>query len=156
MTDDGQPERPEGTLRFARIMNRPKVNSMRRKPFDIVGGTIKNRKKNLVYRYVNDSGGNLEKALDMGFRFIDDAGNCIEDVNLLHTRRRDVAGKSQMGHPVYRYLMAMPKKFYEEDTAIIQERVDKRMGIIKRGQYNRSADDGRDLNDKSDQIVIKG
>lgn len=153
----GTPNKPlsPDAERFAGLVGGDARNARnRRKPFTVAADEIPGYNRRWKYRYVNDEGNNLEDALYRGFFFVDTNGKKISDLTKMGSRKRDAAGKDANGFPVFRYLMAISAELYEEDTAIIQGRVDSRMDVIRHGQINRKSGDGRDMNDKSDSIHI--
>ena len=91
-----------------------------------------------IPRWFNDTKDRIRRALDAGYEFVEaDDNTKVGDAKELQDedrRIRKVVGSWQDNKPIYAYLMAISKKYYEEDKLKkreINQRVEK---TIKAGQ----------------------
>jgi len=81
--------------------------------------------KDLVPRWINDvdHGGRIQNALDGGYEFIEATGTEVVGSENVEADRRikKLVGSHQDGSPKYAFLMAIPRKFYEEDMKAKEE-----------------------------------
>lgn len=101
-----------------------------------------------VYRWVNDSPGRLQKALNGGYMFVEDptlhVGTGSESGNTEQSSRVSrLVGKDAKGNPMLAYLMKIDRVTYDEDQAVKQAAIDETDNAIRQGQYNEKSGDGR-------------
>jgi hypothetical protein len=96
-----------------------------------------------VPRWFNDQDGRPERALEAGYRFVDAKEVVGVGDREVHSGNTDVGskvsrvvGRTEQGHPIRAYLMAIPMAYYKEDQAEKEERnalVDKAIRAGKAG-----------------------
>lgn len=101
-----------------------------------------------VYRWVNDSPGRLQKALNGGYVFVEDptlqVGTSSENGNSENDSRVSrLVGKDAKGFPMLAYLMKIDRTMYDEDQAVKQASIDEVDNTIRHGRHNEKAGDGR-------------
>lgn len=84
----------------------------------------------MVGRWFNDTPGRIQSALDAGYDFINDKGAKDER----ESARKERVGVNEDGSAMLGYLMAIPKKWYNEDQKVKQKPVNAIDEAIKRGQ----------------------
>lgn len=112
--EDPAPKMPSReAMREVRDDRREGQGRQRRRPL----GTPEQRlgarvPKGMVGRWINDTPGRIERALEAGYRFISDNGEEVEDRN---GGRREIVGSGRDGGALHAYLMAIPEEFHKED-----------------------------------------
>lgn len=82
-------------------------------------------KDDLVPRWINDEdhGSRIRNAIDGGYEFVESSGAEEVGGESVETDRRikKLVGSNHDGSPKYAFLMAIPRKFYEEDSKAKEE-----------------------------------
>lgn len=89
--------------------------------------------KGMVGRWVNDTPGRIDRALQAGYQFINDRG---QEAKNRSTARKVRVGTQEGGKELNAYLMAIPEHFYREDQAAKETEIRKMDEAIKRGTQN--------------------
>lgn len=101
-----------------------------------------------VYRWVNNHPGRLQKALNGGYEFVEDAtlevGTGSISGNAEHNSRVSrLVGKDDKGEPLYAFLMKIKREWYEEDQATKQAAIDEVDDAIRNGNFAEKDGDAR-------------
>ncbi len=75
---------------------------------------------NFEYRWMNDDKGRISSALDAGYDFVKSNGSIYQQGAMLGTSElanciRNRVGTKESHEPLYAYLMAIPREWYDED-----------------------------------------
>lgn len=76
-----------------------------------------------VPRWINDSDTRIQDALAGDYEFLDQVASTGDNQEAVEEDRRirKVVGKHKDGSPMYAYLMAIPREYYEEDQKSKEE-----------------------------------
>lgn len=85
--------------------------------------------KDMVGRWVNDTGARVEQALKGGYEFISDTGT----TGGRESARSQIVGVNTDGSPMIGYLMAIPKEWYDADQKVKAQPLDEFEAAINRG-----------------------
>lgn len=92
--------------------------------------------------WFNDKNGRVERALERGWEFSKRAGFTDNKVDLDSNPNQRIAvnvGTKEDNSVMYAYAMDIPEEIYEEDRAVVQERVDRKEKYIKEGKTETGA-----------------
>lgn len=125
------PEQTRAEARQARESDRLGEGRRRRVPLGVAMPKLAARvPEGMVGRWFNDVPGRIQRALDAGYEFISNDGETQKGRKGASSM---IVGTNAAGGPLYAYLMAIPKEFYEEDQKIKQEAVDEIDAAIRHG-----------------------
>ena len=105
---------------------------------------VRNCPPGYVARWVNDTGGRIQLALQGDYQFVTDEGVLAERAGTAGAESdRRVSYIVDKSTGMRAYLMAIRQEFYDEDQKAKQAHLDKTDQALKKGQHAREADDGR-------------
>ena len=104
--------------------------------------------QNMVRRWINDTGGRLDDALESGYRFVENkvhigtpdvvGGNMDPGA-----RTSRIVGKKEDGSGLRSYLMEIDRETYEQDQEVKEEAILATEAQIRAGNIDGKAADGR-------------
>ena len=121
---------PSREAREPRTEVRAETGRSRRIPLGTPQSKLQARvPEGMVGRWVNDSPGRIQRALDAGYQFINDDGT----TGGRESARAQIVGTQEAGGAMHGYLMAIPEQWYREDQLEKQKPLNAFEAEIKRG-----------------------
>ena len=137
MTEDapkrrGRPpkEGPDRSARESRIDTRAETGRRKRVPLGTPQQKLNaNIPGGMVGRWVNDTPGRIQRALEAGYQFINDQGTTDDR----ESGRSMIVGSQENGEALRAFLMAIPREWYDEDQKAKQKPLEAFEDEIRRG-----------------------
>lgn len=144
------PVKRAATSRLSREMQaedtREGVGRRKRTPLSAIQQRLQIRHSppGYVCRWINDSGGRLQSALDGDYQFVTDEGVMAERAGTTGTESdKRISYIVDKTNGMKAYLMAIRQEFYDEDQTAKQRKIDDLDRALKSGQHDRESGDGR-------------
>ena len=125
------------TSRQARSETREGFGRRKRKPLGVSEQRLQaNVPTGMTGRWVNDTPGRIQRALEGYYEFISSDGDVVQD---REGGRSEIVGTGRDGGAMRAYLMAIPTVYYDKDQAAKQSKIDEVEDAIKRGTPQQAA-----------------
>ena len=104
-------------------------------------------------RWMNDTPGRIQRALDGGYEFISSDGEVVKNRD---GGRSEIVGTGRDGGAMKAFLMAIPTVYYDKDQAVKASKIKEFEDDIKRGQpHQAAAEDVKSFYTPSEGINIR-